>query len=945
MTSRTPPLGGLDSSPPSFSYKTYKHETTRLVYWIINTSNFLLSSGPAGRVPTFVFALFQSVIAARRQANSLYEQLQASGSRNDPNLEKYNSSHRHFIDSLQAGFDMLGGPAWAAALARGEKPSEEALSEEDIFTNRFALLRVEDDDDGDDDEPADESPDPTPSRTQPRRKANGKGKKGKRAPKAKASKSQPAPEPEPALDIPLESYGLISEDDDYYATVFMLVMEWGECRAAVQSEWRDVAYNGLNAAVAGAVSNAAVARVKRSKLAVFEDFPDRDSYDTVLRQLGGDDLEAAQDRYTLYMSDSSVDMRGIATIDPSSRMTITFDIKEQLLAYAYRDLVDFAVDFQHNRTGKPTKRMEKELRNWDPTVDLRKATKEERLAWCRVHTIKWLYDLVNLFSHHVVQDNRLHGKNHVYEDIDWSPAGPWALPRRMFGLNEFAGAVTSLAFQKPGTDLRRRIQPHLVFQLQCIVDSMTTSRGWSHNVAGHALEAPATDFHARRDVDLFLDRDNERLYNGALSAMAVTHHIMVDERGSGRRPGMSDQMAKLLDVLKDEFVSWLGECEYMVGIEGIAPSQFTSTNPNGLHEYSPYLCGVGLVEALQLVYQLIVHVWDVTPDIVLLMHVHNKLVQTGQLKPVAQFEYLGDGFANDFFADGIPPTKAFGPAAAPRLKGGSPRDLRTLQKQRNEVADRADYSLTKLFDPSVNLIFKTKSPLVALGLAGWDVEAVPEVDMDYGSTLFTGTLARITAKYAALGAKRLPDTDIMMRARANGVTDERLLSASATGAVQMVMGQIRPDKSSADYLGLTGGKELPRDTTSFSATAALQLVRMMIEEDLTGIYVFCRSKLNLFTATIVFFMTSKTIQTTLRQHSKRLHDEFSEAGLPLETAYTRVLNAVLADNADPVLLRAVTAAFDSGRDAAELQSWFCQKGKVQRPPVPRRSGMPDCVVM
>ncbi|KAK4443757.1 hypothetical protein QBC34DRAFT_416513 [Podospora aff. communis PSN243] len=32
--------------------------------------------------------------------------------------------------------------------------------------------------------------------------------------------------------------------------------------------------------------------------------------------------------------------------------------------------------------------------------------------------------------------------------------------------------------QKAGTNMPDRIHPHLVFQLQCIVDSLTVSRGW-----------------------------------------------------------------------------------------------------------------------------------------------------------------------------------------------------------------------------------------------------------------------------------------------------------------------------------------------------------------------------------------------------------------------------------------------------------------------------------
>lgn len=100
------------------------------------------------------------------------------------------------------------------------------------------------------------------------------------------------------------------------------------------------------------------------------------------------------------------------------------------------------------------------------------------------------------------------GERHVYEDVDWSTTGPWHHHRRLFGLSEFAGEITAFAMQKPSTDVRRKILPHHVFQLQCIVDSFAASRGWMLNpLRGHILAPPPRKFRPRRDVDLFLDRE------------------------------------------------------------------------------------------------------------------------------------------------------------------------------------------------------------------------------------------------------------------------------------------------------------------------------------------------------------------------------------------------------------------------------------------------------
>jgi len=55
------------------------------------------------------------------------------------------------------------------------------------------------------------------------------------------------------------------------------------------------------------------------------------------------------------------------------------DIKEQFSMHAYQDLLDFITDYQTTRSGKPTKRMMAEIKDWDPRFNLQKASKDQRL--------------------------------------------------------------------------------------------------------------------------------------------------------------------------------------------------------------------------------------------------------------------------------------------------------------------------------------------------------------------------------------------------------------------------------------------------------------------------------------------------------------------------------------------------------------------------------------
>lgn len=462
------------------------------------------------------------------------------------------------------------------------------------------------------------------------KKSTKKGKKGKRGRKLKGKGKQAANGPR--LDeVPLESYRIIEDETglitDYLMAVYSLVKQWVELRYYLQGVWRQVAYEGLNSAVAGAISNIALGMINHTESRIFVDFPGHDSFETVMNIITRGDPDKAQGMFHILLQ----------RIEPGSGVAETVqnvdvDVKEQFLIYTYRDLLDFITDFQKTRSGKPTKPILTEIQNWDPTFDLQRATEEQRIKWRRAYTINWLYDLVNVFSSIVVQRRTLKGQKIDLETVDWSVKGPWNVHRRLFGLNEFAGDITGLAMQKPGTDIRSKILPHHVFQLQCIVDSLTVSRSWSLNSPrGHVLIPPAQSFRPRRDVDLFMDRYNKRPLNGFCQGVNVLIQCFEKDAMLHGDPNRHKEQSEILLEIRDDFVNWLGETKYMYGLTTIPPSRFSNTNANGLWEYSPFLCGIGLMEALELAYGVSFLVWDRIPEPMCLIHLHNMLVQKGYI--------------------------------------------------------------------------------------------------------------------------------------------------------------------------------------------------------------------------------------------------------------------------------------------------------------------------
>ncbi|TKW55997.1 hypothetical protein CTA1_11360 [Colletotrichum tanaceti] len=791
------------------SYIAYKRNTRHLLYWMVHASNSVVKALPAdpddesdsstpvalntsgqttvaglvamaeliGKhikpIPPAIFKLLRSVIVARSAHHAEFQQFAAA--KPDADMEKSNASHKFFIDALARAFKALGGDAWVSS-QKAATDLDASEIEQVIFSNKFSALKLgADDGDQSSGESSDDEPGPSAA---PQRRASrkpGKGKKGKKGKKPKTKKKQKPSTTARTADldeVPLESYRIIEDEDgivtDYLMAVYSIAKEWSDLRNYLQGVWHDVAYKGLNSAVAGTLSNLAIGMVKKTESDIFVDFPGHDSYETLMQTITRGDAERAQSMFTVALLVRAPDASSAQKVEETN-----IDIKEHVLVNAYRDLVDFVTDFQKNRSGKPTKAMLAEIANWDPDLDLRRATREQRLKWRRSYTINWLYDLVNVFSSVVIQRIRQKGERHVLENVDWSSRGPWCVHRLVFGINDFAAVVTTLAMQRPGTDVRARIMPHHVFQLQLIVDAFTVSRGWKFNVLrGHVLEAPTRGFRPRRDVDLFLDRDNKR-NTGYLRSVDILKQLLKRDGVLHGDPARHERFYEVFKELQLDFIDWLGESKYMHGLNTIPPSRFSNSNANGLWEYSPFLCGVGLLEGLELTYRAAMFLWEGIPHPSTLVHLHNMLVEKGYITaPVGLYASLQDIFAEGFFVGGKAPTSDFDKALADRMM-----NAKRLPPASRQLAPEAQTDLHAILDVRVNRNFRKKSNLLLYREAGWNLDRIPDSELEPLSVL--GCVRVSQTKQVvdpATGRKRLADTELVRRLRSLGQSDDELVA-------------------------------------------------------------------------------------------------------------------------------------------------------------------------
>ncbi|KAL6902502.1 hypothetical protein GGI43DRAFT_422180 [Trichoderma evansii] len=690
-------------------YNSYKRDTELLVEWIIKTSNAIIKK--------YNIVLLLELIAKHRPSiqSTTYHLFYPS-----EELERDNSTHKYFIDTLTSAFEVLGGEKWLSK--EQEKRTHNDREEESdtntfAFTNKFSMLDLESDPeninafDANNEESDKESTPPQKNQKSRKGRKRGKGKKAQHDRRSSQSDGR-------ALDdTPLKRYRIVEDNNMtmYAMAVFALTRDMIQLRSFLQDIWRKVAYKNLNSAVAATVSNIAVAMIRQSEATIFVDFPGYESFEMVKQTITRGDVERAVTEFQFALHRIK--------IKNSSETTETLlDIKELFFIHTYHDLVDFITDYQKTRSGKPTKRMLAQIDNWNPNLDLQKATEEERIKWRRSYTINWLYDLVNITACVAIHGKNAKSENYAFEQMDWSDQGPLKSYRRMFGLINFAARVTTLAMQKHGTDFRHRIPPHLVFHLQCIMDAWTVSRGWAiSGVKGHILSEPAKG------------------YFGAIGILKMCYmRLKNDIKGLEH----TKYCIRILEKLGSELLDALGTCKIFHNLSASLPSS-----------HSPFFCGAGLAEGLKLLYRSFMTLWEGIREPILVLHLHNMLVQRGYFKQA-------------------PPTGDYVEAFRSQLGKIYSRKAVIQEKSNRPVKSAHARDFLNL---TILHLFKQKSVLLMYGSADWDPDRVPDSDIDPKSALGIIRLSQTKrVRDPVTSVWRLEETELVKRTRSEGL-DESLI--------------------------------------------------------------------------------------------------------------------------------------------------------------------------
>lgn len=591
----------------SDTYRTYKRFTNSLVGWLVQNSNTVLAKKPAPahtfgqqinttchvsvsdivpmanliagnvqNIPSVVFRLLQTAIELRLSCNLQFERLAVATS--DEEMMASNRSHKHFIKVLRETFKILGGNKWEqeqeAANVLGDT---NAVSTTKIMANMFSLLNLQAADGSDSCSEAEESHLSTKQR--------------KRAKKANKKKKH--------REVNVEDYKILDDGMDKLQAEYVLAAtniseQVIDLRLQVQKLWADVAYQSTWPLCAAGASFQAAEIVKQAQVAIFHNFPDDDSYIKLVREYTGGGIEKLPERTTIRASAENDGGDVDVPYELREHIVSREHMKELLMLNTYHDLIEFVRDYNQAPVGEPTEALNVRLIKWEFDTDVAKLSPKNLKAWRRLYTIKWLYTLLKSFYEHdkLVQERAL-----ILSNGDQAPSA--TRKTSFFLMNDFVADLINLISQGIGV-AEEKISFHLLFQLQCMVDSFTVSRGWRVRISSNVMQDPAyslADSTTAKYIEQLLCSGNEAEPRGVVSAVNYFSTLKEDEKPTGSfglwfMPRIKLDIASQYGVLSN----WMG---FLAGERKDIDLGGLKVNSQEVWALCPLMCGSTLIEAVK----------------------------------------------------------------------------------------------------------------------------------------------------------------------------------------------------------------------------------------------------------------------------------------------------------------------------------------------------------
>ena len=421
--------------------------------------------------------------------------------------------------------------------------------------------------------------------------------------------------------------------------------------------WRQVGLDQLHCAIAGALSNIAVGMMRSLQYELAMDYPACTHFREIINQLVRNGNYEVIGATASNISGKGKSASKQLAINPKGDMGA---IEESLLLTTHNDLVSFITDYRKNRNGKPSSTFSKI--SWNPNFRdtqftlATEMTPQNIRKWKADYTISWLYDLVNTYAMGRLVRDKSQLQN--LEKLNWN-IDDWdkSEMRLLWGPMDFVRDLTVLAMQKPGAPIESDLKPHQILQLQIAVDSMFCAKRWVPQ------DVPPIDCFGSTSSTLVWDFANDvvemRCFREQWSEATelLLEEFKKDRERKGDPTEWSHPIMSLEKLLHQAAVLGTTPLDF---VSEAPRSLFSKSSKNGVWLYSPYLCGTGMVEMLNMSYDWGTKCWDRSGYMEAFFHLYNLLLQNGHLKkPIEMLERVIEIFKDDIFRGRQRPTKKF----------------------------------------------------------------------------------------------------------------------------------------------------------------------------------------------------------------------------------------------------------------------------------------------
>lgn len=536
-----------------------------------------LIAGSLQKTPPVVFRLLRMAIELRLSCNLQFERLAEATS--DEEVKASNRSHKHFINVLRETFEILGGKKWE----QEEKPTKvfgdtNEASAQTIMSNMFSLLTLQGANDSDSCSEAEELHTPLTSPSSKRSKKSNKNKH---------------------RQLSVDKYRLLDDAMDkiqaeYVKAATNITEQAIDLRLRVQKIWGDVAYLSAWSLSAAGASAQAAAIVKKAQDVVFYSFPDDDAYIKLIQAYTGGGIDKLPEDTTIRLSvenyeENPFDYELQEYSVPHEHM------KELLMLHTYNDLVEFSKDYKQAPVGKPTELLSKQFAKWEFDTDIAKLRPKKRKTWRRLYTIKWLYALLDSFY---TYEKHVAHLEHERAAEGGQPT-PVTKKTSFFLMNDFVADLVKLVAQETEV-VKKGVSFHLLFQLQCMVDSFTISRGWEVGFSSSVFYTPAPSLKhstTARNLEQFLCSGDGAAPRGIVSGVnSLKDTFDIPPFAFMFQRVFINRMRQ--DIMGHYLVvsSWL---KLLVGAENEEDLEILQGSKAETWSLSPSMCGSTLMEAVK----------------------------------------------------------------------------------------------------------------------------------------------------------------------------------------------------------------------------------------------------------------------------------------------------------------------------------------------------------